>query len=89
MQIFTPNQWTEAADLCGCIREKLEEAEEEGEPIGGPAVSNNLDPWDLSDNGPPTKQHTPGDMRSPINIQQKKVYLTLKRLETPGIGEVW
>ena len=32
MQILTPNQWTEAKDLCGGIREKLEEAEEEGNP---------------------------------------------------------
>jgi hypothetical protein len=26
---FPPNQWTEAGDPCGWIREKLEEAEEE------------------------------------------------------------
>jgi hypothetical protein len=48
MQIFTPNRWTEAADPCEWIKEKLEEAEK-GDPIGGPAVSTNLDPWDLSD----------------------------------------
>jgi hypothetical protein len=48
MQIFAPNQWTEAAEPCGWIREKLEEAEEEGNPVGEPAVSINLDPWDLS-----------------------------------------
>jgi hypothetical protein len=34
MQIFTPNQWREAAEPCGGIREKLEEAEEEGNCIG-------------------------------------------------------
>jgi hypothetical protein len=44
MQILTHNQWTEAADPCDWIREKLEEAEEEGNPIGRPAVSINLDP---------------------------------------------
>jgi hypothetical protein len=38
-----PNQWTEAADPCGWIRGKLEEAEEDGNPVG-PAVSINLDP---------------------------------------------
>jgi hypothetical protein len=43
MQIFAPNQWTGAADLCGCIREKLEKAEEEGGPVGGPVLSINLD----------------------------------------------
>jgi len=40
MQIRAPKQWTEAADPCDCIREKLEEAEEEGDPVGGPAVSD-------------------------------------------------
>jgi hypothetical protein len=34
MQIFAPNQWTEAADLCGWRREKLEEAEEKGGIVG-------------------------------------------------------
>jgi hypothetical protein len=47
MQIFPPNQWTEADDLCGWIREKMEEAE--GDPVGGPAIPINLDPRDLSD----------------------------------------
>jgi hypothetical protein len=57
MQIFTPNQWTEVGDPCVWIREKLEGAEE-GDPIRKPAVSTNLDPWDLSDTEPPTRQHT-------------------------------
>jgi hypothetical protein len=34
MQIFVPNQWTKAADTCGRIREKLEEAEEKDNPVG-------------------------------------------------------
>jgi hypothetical protein len=55
MQIFAPNQRTEAADPCGWIREKLEEAEEEGDPVGGPAVSINLDLRDLSNIGPPNR----------------------------------
>jgi hypothetical protein len=50
----------------------LEEAVEEGDPVGGgPAVSTNLDPQDLSDTGPPTRQHTPADMRPPTHIQQR------------------
>jgi hypothetical protein len=32
-----------AADPCGLIRRKLEEGEEEGNPVAGPAVSINLD----------------------------------------------
>jgi len=33
-----------SSDPCGWIREKLEEAEEEGNPIGRPAASTNLVP---------------------------------------------
>jgi hypothetical protein len=71
MQILTPNQWTEAAAPCGWIREKQEEAEEGGNPIRRPAVSTNLDPWDLSDTELRTRQHTQADMRFPTHIQQR------------------
>jgi hypothetical protein len=37
--ILTPNYWTEVRDPCGSIREKIEEAEGESNPIGRPAVS--------------------------------------------------
>jgi hypothetical protein len=33
--------------------------------------SGNLDPQDLSDAGPPTRQHTPADIRPPTHIQQR------------------
>jgi hypothetical protein len=49
----------------------LEEAEEEGNQVGGPAVSINLDSRDLSNTGPPTRQHTTADMRFPTHIQQR------------------
>ena len=39
MYILTPNQCTEVEDPCGRIREKLEEAEEEDNPIGRSTVS--------------------------------------------------
>ena len=48
---------------CGWIKERLEEVEEEGDPIGRPAVSTNLDPRDLSDTEPPTRQHTLAGLR--------------------------
>jgi hypothetical protein len=70
MQIFALNQWTEAADPCDLIREKLEEAEKEDDPVGGPAVSISLDP-ELSQ----TLDHQPGSinqlMRPPTHIQQR------------------
>ena len=51
------------------IRKNLEEDEVEGNSVGGPAVSINLVPGDLSDTEPSTRQHTPADMRSPTRIQ--------------------
>ena len=45
--------------------------EEEGDPVGGPAVSINLDSRDLSSTGPPNRQQTPADMRLPTHIQQR------------------
>jgi hypothetical protein len=49
------------------------EENEEDDPVGGLAVSINLDPWNLSDTGPPTRQHTPPDMRPPTHIQCRTV----------------
>jgi hypothetical protein len=73
---------------------RLKEAEEKGNPVGGPVVSITLDPQDLSDTGPPNRQHTPADMRPPTYIQQRTfvhsemMHLTLKRLKAPGSLEV-
>ena len=48
MQIFAPNQWIEAADHWGWVKENVE-TEEEGDPIRAPAVTTNMDSQDLSD----------------------------------------
>jgi hypothetical protein len=48
---------------------RLKEAEKKGNPAGGPAVSINLDPQNLSNTGPPNRQHTPVDSRPPAYIQ--------------------
>jgi hypothetical protein len=58
-------------DPCGWIRENLEEAKEEGDPVERPAVSINMDPWDLSDTEPPTRQHIPADMSPLTHIPQR------------------
>jgi hypothetical protein len=50
---------------------RLKEAEEKGDSVGGPVVSINLDPWDLSDTEPPNRQHTPADIRLPTHMQQR------------------
>jgi hypothetical protein len=59
--IFSANQWREAYG-------SLKEAEEKDNPVGGPAVSINLNSQDLSNTGPPNRQHTPTDMRPPTQI---------------------
>lgn len=71
MQIFTLNQWIKARDPSGWTRERLEEVEEEDNPIGRPTVSTNLDFWELSDTDPPTRQHTLDGPRSLTHTQQR------------------
>ena len=68
-QLLTPNQWSEVEDPCGWIKERLEEAEEEDDPIRRPTLSTNLDSWDLSDPQPPRRQHTLAGPRSLTHIQ--------------------
>jgi hypothetical protein len=49
----------------------LEEAKGEDHPIGGLAVSINLEPLDFLDTGPPPRQHTPANIRFPTHIEQR------------------
>ena len=53
---------------------RLEEAEEEDDPIGRPSVSTYPDPRELPETGPPTRQHTQAGPRPPTHIQQKKAW---------------
>jgi hypothetical protein len=87
MQVFAANQWKEAADPCGWIMEKLEEPEEVVSPVGGLAVSINLDPWDLSNTWSPTRQHTPVDVRPPTHIQWGLAGLCSFRDDVPNPQE--
>jgi hypothetical protein len=63
MQICALNQWAEAADPSDWVRERLKEAVEEGNPVGEVAVLINLDSRNISNTGPPKRQHTPADRR--------------------------
>jgi hypothetical protein len=62
---------------CAWIRERLEAAKEEGDPIGRPAVSTNLDPWDLSDTETSTRQHTLDGQGPPTHIQHRTAWFDL------------
>jgi hypothetical protein len=55
-----------------------------GNPVGGPAVSFNLDPRDLSNNGPPNRQHMPADMRPPIQYSRGFLSLCSFRNDAPN-----
>jgi len=48
-QIITSNHWTEVWTPYGRIRGRTEGPKGEGDPIGRPAVSTNLHPWEISD----------------------------------------
>jgi hypothetical protein len=69
---------------------------EKGDPVEGPIVSINLDPQDLSNTGPPNRQHAPADMRLHTHtvedfwvcVHSEMMHITLKRLEAPGSLEV-
>jgi hypothetical protein len=76
---------------------RLKEAEEEGNPVGGPALSTSLVPRDFTNTGPPNRQHTLADMRTTntytaedfrVCIHSEMMHLTFNRLEAPGSLEV-
>ena len=89
MQIFTSNHWTEAADPCGWMRERLKKGKEEGYSLGGPAVSGPL----RSQKHWTNKKMIWGPQyiysRALPILGSEKIYITLKRLEVPGSLEVW
>ena len=66
-----PNNGFKLLTLCDWIKKKLEEIEEEGNPVGGPAISRNLVPQAFSDTEPPTRQHTLADTKPATHIQQR------------------
>jgi hypothetical protein len=95
MQIFTCNQWTEAADQSGWIRNgwKLRrltlQEDQQSQLTWTPEIAQALG-------------HQPGSIHSWYEahntytaedywawVQSEKMHLTLKSLEAPGYGEVW
>ena len=68
MQILTANHRTEMGDPYGRVRGRIEETEGDGNPIGRPTVSTNLDCWELPETEPPTRQHTQAGLRPLAHI---------------------
>ena len=75
MQILRATHWTEVRDPNGRIRGKIEGAEGDGNPIGRPTVSANLDPWELPETKPPTKEHTWAGPR-PLTLMKQRTALS-------------
>ena len=57
MKILTVKHWAEVGGSYGRIRRRIEGLLGDGNPIGRPTVSTNLDPWELPETEPPTKEH--------------------------------
>jgi hypothetical protein len=68
---------------------KGEEAEEEGNRIGRPAVSMNWDPQNLSDIEPPTRQHTRAGPRPPETYSRGLPGLVSVGKEAANPWETW
>ena len=79
-------------DPCGWIGERIEEVRNGCNPIERPAVSPNLDPWDVSDTMPLTKQHTlavprPLTQRTAWSgLNERRCTLLLTGLRPQGVG---
>jgi hypothetical protein len=54
-----------SGDSYGSVRGRIKGTEEDGNPIGRPTLSTNMDPWELPEINPPTKEHiqTRADLR--------------------------
>jgi hypothetical protein len=95
MQLFAPNQWIEVADPYGQIRVELDEAEEESNPVEGPAVSINLvrslKHW-TTNQAAYTSQYEALNTYTAVEcqalVQSENMHLTLKRLKAPGSLEI-
>jgi hypothetical protein len=68
MQIPTDKQWAEVGDPCERVRERIEGPQGDVNPMGRSTVSINLDPRELLETEPPTKEHTWAGPRSPIRM---------------------
>ena len=87
--ILTPNKWTEARDPCGWIRERLEKAKEEGDPIEDQQSQLTCTPGISQILG-----HQPGSIhqlvRSPQHIYSIQLHgLASVREDVPSPSETW
>jgi hypothetical protein len=58
MQILTVKHYTEVGDTYGRVRGRIEGTKGDGNLIGRPIALTNLDPWELPETDPLTREHT-------------------------------
>ena len=63
MQRLTDNHWTELRNSYWRVRERIEDPEGERNSTRRPTESTTLDPWQLSETEPPTKEHKRAELR--------------------------
>jgi hypothetical protein len=68
MQIHTGKHWTEIWDTYERVGGRIEGPDGEGNPTGRPTESTNLDPLELSETEPQTKEHKVARTRSSSHI---------------------
>jgi hypothetical protein len=73
MQILTVKHWTVVRDFYGRVRGRIEGTEGDGNPIGRPTVSIYLDPEELPETEPPTKEHTWANLKPQAHMKQRTV----------------
>jgi hypothetical protein len=68
MQIPTEKHWIEVEDSYGRVRRRIEDHEGDRNCAGRPTVSTKLEPWELLQTEPPTKEHIPSGARPPAHM---------------------
>ena len=58
----------ELEESCGREGKRIEGTREVKDTTGKPTESTNLDPWELPETEPPTKEHTQAGLRSLAHI---------------------
>ena len=58
MHILTAKHWTDIGTSMKELEEGLKELKKDGNTIGRPTVSANMDPWYLPETKSATKEHT-------------------------------
>jgi hypothetical protein len=89
--ILTHNLWTEVWDPYGRIRGRIEEAEGKGDPIERPAVSTNLDSWEIPEiNRAINQAAIHGLVQGPRHIYSTRLPgLASAGENAPNPGETW